>query len=154
MARRNVEPSRPMVRKLSALRKQYLALRVEAGRLRRKELAVWRRLEKLVGRKPGHLTTIVHKPGRKDSVTHSQPRGRAQSLLAVARARGGSGLFCGCSPIRILPQPNGDIDVCILVGCSNDPATTGFHCEYWCGTLEAEPVVAIARRARRRRMSL
>jgi hypothetical protein len=60
-------------------------------------------------------------------------------------------LLCGCSPIRILPQPNGDIDVCVLIACSNDPATSGFRCEYWCGTLQAEPVVGIALRARRRR---
>jgi hypothetical protein len=152
MARRNIEPGRP-ARKLAAIRKQYIALRAEAGRLRRKEQAVWRRLEKLVGRKPRHLTTILHRPGRKDRVTHSRPPGRGRSLTAVARAIGGSGLFCGCSPIRILPQPNGDVDVCILVSCSDDPATTGYRCEYYCGTLEAEPTVGIAARPGRRRKS-
>jgi len=152
MARKNVKQSRRIVQRVSALKKQYLELRTEAGKLRRKELAVWRQLERLVGRKPTHLTTVVHKPGGQETVTHSGPGG-AKSLLAMARAQGGSGLFCGCSPIRILPQPNGDLDVCILVGCSNDPATTGFRCDYWCGTLEAEPVVAIAKRAPRRHMS-
>jgi len=78
---------------------------------------------------------------------HSRPPGRGQSLIAVARAIGGSGLFCGCSPIRILPQPNGDVDICILVSCSDDSATTAYRCEYYCGTLEAEPTVA-SRRAR------
>lgn len=153
MARKDVEPRRRTVQRVSALKKQYLALRTEAGKLRRKEVAVWRQLERLVGRKSAHLTTVVHKPGGRETVTQSRPPGRAQSLLALARMQGGSGLFCGCSPIRILPQPNGDIDVCILVGCSNDPATAGFRCEYWCGTLEAEPVVGITKRARRRRIS-
>jgi hypothetical protein len=73
------------------------------------------------------------------------------SLRAIARARGSTGLFCGCPPIRILPQPNGDLDICVLIDCSNDPATSGFRCEYWCATLEAEPVVAIARQPARRR---
>jgi len=141
---------------VSALERNYRGLRKEAGKLRREELAFWRGLEKLVRGIPGHLTTVEHRPGRKDKITHPRPgRGgsRGGSLLAVARARGSSGLLCGCSPIRILPQPNGDIDVCVLIACSNDPATTGFRCEYWCGTLEAEPVVSIARRTRRRRAS-
>jgi hypothetical protein len=95
MARRNIGPGRPMARKLAALKQKYLALRAEAGKVRRKEQAVWRKLEKLVGKKPSHLTTVLHKPGRKDRETQSRPPGRGQSLTAVARARGGCGVVCG-----------------------------------------------------------
>ncbi|MGD9744022.1 MAG: hypothetical protein AB7J30_17425 [Hyphomicrobium sp.] len=150
MARQHGKEMRRVVRAVSPLEKRYLGLRTEARKLRREELALWRKLETLIGGKSGRFTKVEHRPGKKDKITH-QPRSASESLSAVARARGSSGLFCGCSPIRLLPQPNGDLDVCILVGCSNDPATTGFRCEYWCATLEAEPVVAIARQARRRR---
>jgi hypothetical protein len=137
---------------VAALEQRYHGLRREAGRLQREELAFWRGIERLMRGVRGRLTTVEHKPGRKDKITHGRlGRGGGDSLVAVARQRGSSGLLCGCSPIRIMPQPNGDIDVCVLIACSNDPATSGFRCEYWCGTLEAEPVVSIARRTGRRR---
>jgi hypothetical protein len=71
------------------------------------------------------------------------------SLTAVARIKDGSGLLCGRPPILIKPQPNDDIDICILIACSDDPASSGFHCSYYCLTLEAPPVVGIARHTRR-----
>lgn len=141
---------RNILRGLSKFAKQYRGLRTDAKRLRRHELTVWRKLERLFGRKSGHLMTVARRPRRKDKVTHHRPAGPRQ-LVALARARGSSGLLCGCSPILIKRQPNDDIDICILIACSDDPATAGFRCEYWCMTLEAEPVVAIARTARRRR---
>lgn len=138
-----------VIRELRGVEKRYLGVRARAGKLRREEFALLRRLEKVLRRgKAKHLTTVEHRPGRKDRVTHHRPTG-SRSLVALARARGGSGLLCGCRVIIIRPQPNGDIDVCVLIECSNDPATSGFRCHYYCGTLEAEPVVAIARRRSR-----
>ncbi|HET9413724.1 MAG TPA: hypothetical protein VFO74_06330 [Pseudolabrys sp.] len=151
--RRKTKAAREVTRKLARLKKQYLGLRAKANRLRRGELTIWRKLEKLAGRKPVHMMAVIHRRGRKDEITHHPPAG-SPSLMALARARGSSGLLCGCSPIIIKQQPNEDIDICILIACSDDPATTGFRCEYWCTTLEAPPVVGIARVARRRRRSI
>lgn len=149
---RRTKAAREVTRGLSRLKKQYLGLRAKANRLRRNELTIWRKLEKLVGKKPIHLMTVSHRRGRKDKITHHRPAG-SPSLSTLARARGSSGLLCGCSPILIKRQPNDDIDICVLIACSDDPATAGFRCEYWCTTLEAPPVVGIARLARRRRRS-
>jgi hypothetical protein len=118
---------------------------LKAGTLSRDEQALWRRVAKVARRgKDTHLTTVKHAAGRKDRISRQPLRG-SPSLLAVARARGSSGLLCGCSPIVIKRQPNGDIDICILIDCSNDPKTAGFRCHYWCSTLVAPPVVGIAR---------
>jgi hypothetical protein len=145
-----IKNSRATTRTLRSLEKNFLALRAKAGRLRGREIALLRRFEKLARRgRKNHLTTIEHRPGRKDKITQHRAPG-SRSLVALARAQGGSGLFCGCRPIRIFPQPNGDIDFCILIGCSNDPFA-GFHCEYWCSTLVASTVVGIAKSRRRRR---
>ncbi|MGH6948877.1 MAG: hypothetical protein ACREDZ_16225 [Kiloniellales bacterium] len=148
MALESKKAKRELTRSFSGLERDYRALRAKAGKLRREELAVWRRLEKLVRGKPGRLMTVSHRRGQKDKITRPRSTGSG-SFLALARARGSSGLFCGCRPIVIAPQPNDDIDVCILIACSNDPATSGFRCEYWCTTFEAPPVVAVARGTRR-----
>jgi hypothetical protein len=137
---------------IAALEQRYHGLRTQAGGLQREELAFWRGIERLMRGIRGRLATVKHSPGRKDKITHGRPgRGGGGGLVAVARQRGSSGLLCGCPPIRILPQPNGDIDVCVLVACSNDPPTSGFHCDYWCATLKGEPMVAIARTRRPRK---
>lgn len=137
------------VRRLAALEKRLLALRAQAGKLKRQETAAWREIQSLLGRQQGKLTVMADKRRGGRGSGGAQPT--SGSLTAVARMAGSSGLFCGCAPVRIIPQPNGDVDVCVLVECSNDPATSGFRCSYWCGTLEAEPIVAIARRKRRAR---
>ncbi|HXG50047.1 MAG TPA: hypothetical protein VNN77_01400 [candidate division Zixibacteria bacterium] len=142
--------ARSRLRRLRMLEKKYLGLRAKAAGLRRREFAVWRALDRLLQDRPGHWITLERRPGRKDrTISHRLPRG-SRSLLALARSRGSSGLFCGCRVIVVKPQPNGDLDVCVLIGCSDDPKTSGFRCEYWCATFEAEPVVAIARSRRRR----
>lgn len=152
MAAKGKPAQRGGIRELRSIEKHYLGLRAKAGKLRRDEIALLRRLDKLVRRgKTSHLMTLEHRPGRKDKVTYHRSTG-SQSRTALARARG-SGLFCGCRVIIIRPQPNGDIDVCILIDCSNDPATAGFRCHYYCSSLVATPVVGIARRAQRRRRS-
>jgi hypothetical protein len=137
-------------RRLKVLEKQLLALRARAAKLQRQESTLWRNIHTLVGGRSGRLTTMEHATRRKTDGPRP-PAITTGSLREIARARGSTGLFCGCPPIRILPQPNGDLDICVLIDCSNDPATSGFRCEYWCATLEAEPVVAIARRSARRR---
>ena len=124
----------------AALNKQLLALRRKAAALRREERAIERAVGRLVAGRTGRLTTVK---GARGAQKHPRPTGRRMSL-AAARQSGGGGLFCGCPPIRIFPQPNDDLDICILVGCENG------ICEYWCATLEAPPIVAIARRGRRR----
>ena len=130
-------------RKISALEARLLGLRAKAVALRREERAAWRDLQKLLRGEPAYLTTVEYMKGRKDKIKRRLLPGTA-SLLAVAQERGGSGMFCGCRPIRIFPQPNGDTDICILVACSDGA------CEYWCGTLVAPPIVGIAPSARRR----
>jgi hypothetical protein len=152
VALKNTKAAEDVIRKVRVLESRYLGLRAKAGKLRRDELNLWRSLEKVVRRRSGRLVILEHKPGRKDKITHERSAGSG-SLVTMARARGSSGLFCGCRVIRIQPQPNGDIDICILIDCSNDPETSGFRCHYWCATIEAEPVVAIARATRRRRQS-
>ena len=92
MARRNTGPGRPMARRLAALRQQYLGLRAEAGRVRRKERAVWRKLEKVVGRKPAHLDSHQH--------AHRQEPLRSRLLAAGDRlgvpVRGASSAVAYC----------------------------------------------------------
>jgi hypothetical protein len=127
------------------LNTQLLRLRREAAALRRKERTIERAVDKLVAGRTGRLTTTKTLRSRKGAGVHPRPTG-PRLPLAVARQRGGGGLFCGCPPIRIFPQPNDDLDICILVGCEDG------RCDYWCATLEAPPVVAIAaRRPRRKR---
>jgi hypothetical protein len=133
---------RASARGFSALEKRLLKLRTKGAALRREERAVERAIDRLVPGKRGRLTRVRHGAARARTA-HPRPTGPRLSL-AAARRRGNGGLFCGCRPIRILPQPNGDLDICILVGCDAE------FCEYWCGTLEAEPVVAIAARKRKR----
>jgi hypothetical protein len=130
--------------KFAQLNKRFLDLRREAAALRREERAIERAVDKLVAGRTGRLTTTKHVRGRQHGVGHPRPTG-PRLPLAVARQRGGGGLFCGCPPIRIFPQPNDDLDICILVGCDNG------SCDYWCVTLEAPPIVAIARKRGRRR---
>ena len=129
---------------LTRLNAQLLQLRRKASALRREERAIERAVDKLVAGRTGQLTTVKHAQAGKRAASHpARPTGPRLSL-AVARQRGGGGLFCGCPPIRIFPQPNDDLDICILVGCDNGT------CDYWCVTLEAPPVVGIERRSRRR----
>jgi len=147
---RRVQKSSPRTR-LKKLEAELVALRARAGKLQRQEAAVWRRIETLLGKPEGRLTSHTHAAARGGGAGPRPPVGSTGKLSAIARMAGSTGLFCGCPPIRIQPQPNGDVDVCVLIECSNDPATSGFHCSYWCGTLVAEPIVAIARSARGRR---
>ena len=124
---------------MKRLRKQFLALRKRAGKVRREERALLQRLAAALRRgKAAHVMTT--KPRRRGKETISE-QAVSGSLTTVARMRGGSGLFCECAPILIKPQPNDDIDICILIDCSNDPQTSGFHCSYYCVTLVAPPMV-------------
>jgi hypothetical protein len=137
------------LREVKRLRKQFLALRRRAGKMRREERALLQRLATtLRGGKAAHLMTTKPRRGGKEVTTEEPVSG---SLTSVARMRGGSGLFCECAPILIKPQPNEDIDICILIDCSNDPSTSGFHCSYYCLTLVAPPIVGMVKRPGRRR---
>lgn len=130
--------------KFTALDKRLLDLRRKAAALQREERAIERELDKLVAGRRGQLTTVTHARARTLTPGHPRPTG-PRIPLAAARQRGGGGLFCGCPPIRIFPQRNDDLDICILVGCDNG------SCDYWCVTLEAPPIVGIAAPRPRRR---
>jgi len=132
---------RRSLQQVKRFEKQFKALRAKAGSLRRQELALLKGLATLMraGKSP-RLTTIEHRTSGRDKVTQQPIRGTT-SPVAVARQRGGSGLFCECAPIRVIRQPNDDLDICILIDCSDSPETTGFRCSYYCMTLVAPPLV-------------
>jgi len=144
MARRARTGGRRLARNFTALETRLLGLRKKAAALRREERAAERAMERIIGRRTGRVTRLREGAAKRGGAAHGRPTGPRVSL-AVALRRGGGGLFCGCPPIRIFPQPNDDLDICILVGCAD-----GF-CDYWCTTLVAPPIVGIARARRRRR---
>lgn len=78
-----------------------------------------------------------------------EPAGDPPEFFAArAASRPGAGrLGCGCDLILTAPQPNGEVDVCFLVGCEDAGEGRRPTCEYYCITLREPELVAIAARS-------
>lgn len=140
-----------LVKELHAIEREHQRLRADMRSLRHAEASLYGRLERaLRAANASHLMVVDHRPGKKDRIRRF-PLDGSRMLTALALRNRSSGLFCGCRLILIAPQPDGSVDACVLVGCSNDPEKTGFRCEYWCFTIRQPVVAALSKRPTTRR---